>query len=435
MARFEFVDEQPESNIQPSQTSGSKKPRFQYVDQQEKPPESNLKTAARLGVQTISKPVQEIVSIPGNLMRFIADYGTTAAEKISGRDLSGFRKGLEDTAPFKVLPSSEQSGKTISKLTGGLSEPQSAAEQTYGDVLGLGTLLVTGAQNPAKWQTLAKETARAIGVVGAGKAAESLGAGETGKAATELGTLAISSLYRPGAIQEYLGKQFQSLRQSPVAKRIVPTTDLESSLKQLNQQWSRGGTTPASRAASGKLKELEGIASKGNAEVDELLESYRKVNAEIQDRNLFDSLDKGGKIQLRKHFDELKNAIGKNIEQTTPKDFYDNWRSINQGYSTFAQSRRISDWIAKNKSTIAKAALPSAIADIYLSIGAIGPVAAGAAAGMTAKALGETMYRISNSPQLRKYYMESLKHITQENGPAAIKSMKKLGMAMENDKD
>lgn len=433
MARFEFVDDEPNQNQNAPVSSQNSANRFQFIDQQETPPESKLKQGLRIGAQTIARPVQEIVGIPGNLMRFLADYGTTAAEKISGKQFPTFRKGLEDTAAFKLLPTSETAGKAISSLTGGYSDPQSDDEKTYGDIVGLGTLLLTGAQNPSKWQTFAKETARALGVIGAGKAAEAVGAGEVGKAATELGTLAISSLYRPKAIQEYLGKQYEKIRQSPVAKRLVPSSALEKSLESLDQQWSKGGTTPASRAAKGKLEELKKIASKGHVEVDELLDSYKKINSEIQDRNLFDTLDKSGRMQLRKHFDELKTAVSKQIEQTTPKEFSSEWQSINQGYSTFAKSRQAADWINSHKGAIAKALGTGLASELYFASGTLPYVAGAAATGLAVKSGVEVFQRVMNSPKLRQYYIESLKHITQENGPAALKSMEKLRMATEKE--
>lgn len=389
--------------------------------------------AKRLGAQTIARPIEAIGTIPGNLLRFISDYGITAGEKLSGKDLSGARNALEDTAAFKLLPTSEQGKKISSKATGGLTYPKSHDEEVYGEVLDLGTILATAGENPSSWSNLAKKFGLAIGVKGAKEGAKTLGVGETGQAATELGSLALGSMYRPRAIQEYLGKQFQNLRTSPIAQRIIPTDSLEKSLDKLESSLKYGGTGPSARAAFPKLEELKQIAKKGHVPVDEVLTAYQKVGEEISAKNLYDQLGKEGSKKLRHNLDQMKESIGETLKQYTPKEFYEDWKSINQGYSTYAQSRRVADWVNRNKYLILKSVAPGVIGDLYLSVGATGPAVAGAAGAFAVKEIGEVVARISRSPSLRKYYLESLEQISKENTTAAIASIQRLQKAMDEE--
>lgn len=389
--------------------------------------------AKRIAVQTVTRPLEAVGSIPGNLLRFLSDYSTTAAEKLTGLDLSNFRESLEDTAAFKLLPSSEQGRKGFSALTGGLSDPQTEAEKDYGDVLDTFTLLATAAVNPQSWQALARALGISVLSKGAGKGAQALGFGETGQKVTEGGTTLVTSMFSPGGMAKFLSSQIDKLKSNPVAKHIVPTAGLENKLKTIRAKWNYGTPKPAARQATPKLDALEDLAKKGQAEMGELLESYRSVGSEIQAKELYEKLDTTGRKALRHHFDELKGAIAETIESSTPKPYSKQFQDINQGYMTFAKSRQISDWVMDNKKEIIKTLGPSILADLYLSVGAIGPAAAAAATGFTVKEIGETLYRISKSPTLRKYYAESLRNIAQENTPAALKNMEKLKEAMENE--
>jgi hypothetical protein len=397
--------------------------------------ESNWDIAKRLGVQSIARPIEALGTLPGNFMRFFTDLGITGAEKLSGTTFPNLRKGLEQTAGYKLFPSSEQGREITSKFTGGLSEPQSELENAYGDVLELGTLLLTGAENPAAWQSLGKAVALATGSIGAKKGAKALGFGETGQAAAELGTLLLGGMYQPNGITTYLGNQYNNLYKSPTAKRVIPTQSMENGLTDLRSKWTKGGTTPAIRSALPKLDELESIAKKGNVEVSEILDAYKKINAEIQSRDLFEKLDKTGRKQLRSLYDDLKGVTSKALKSGTPNDFYKEWQDINHGYATFAKSRKIADWVGQHRDLIVKSVAPGVLGDLYLSIGATGPVAIGAGTAFAAKEIGEVLARISRSSKLRKYYLESLQHISKEQTPAAIKSIKKLEQAMKNEEN
>lgn len=377
---------------------------------------------------------QELVSAPGDFMRFLADYGTTAAEKISGKDLSGFRQGLENTAAFKLLPSSETAAAAISKATGGKSEPKTEAQKTQGDVIGLFSALSPFKKDPTKLVTMAKTLFQSLGVKGFGEMAKGLGFGETGQGLAELGALGVSGMIRPKAVQEYLGKRYDALRRNPISAHLVPPKELKSSLDKVKSGWKYGGDDPSIIAATPKLKDLEKLAKKPLISIDELLEARKKIGKILRDKKLYEGADTTGRKDIRARFEELKSSIDNQIKLATPKKFYSEAKEIDAAYSAFAKSKQVEDWIVRNKNFLATSVAGGTLLEMYALGGNLAPAAAIATGAAALNQAGQVAYRFAKNPTLRKFYGELTTNILREDGPAIVKSLDKLNKALEKEK-
>lgn len=397
-----------------------------------KPPSfvQRLKDIPRVGAQLVSRGAETALGLPGDILRLGGAGIEYGAKKLAGKDLE-----LEKTAPFKVLPSSQQLRQVTNKLTKGYTEPQSETEESLGDITGLATSLAL--PDPGKLSKIGKAIGLATAAVGGKEAVKAFGGGEKSQAAAELGTIFLGSAINPKGVQNYLSGLYDSLKSFPAAKSIIPTRSLEKGLSNLRSKWTKGGTDPADRAALSKLDELEKLAAKGNVEVDELLEGYKKINGEIASRKLFEELNKGQQVKLRKNFDDIKGEYSKVLKANTPEDFYNRWASANEGWSAFAKSRRISDWASKYSNQVKKALGHGLAMELLIEPQAVAGTVAGLGAAGGALYAGtktyEMLHRISNSRTLRKYYAESLKHIMDDNTPAALKTLEQLRTAIEKE--
>ncbi len=432
-----FAEYYPKDDVTTNETpkiSSTKEKKSDPFSQYYPKEDSWLDTVSQHIKQVPTRLAQEVVSAPGDFMRFLADYGTEAAEKLSGKDLSKFREGLEDTAAFKLLPSSTTTASAISKATGGASEPKTELQKTQGDVIGLWTALLPFKKDPKSFMTIGKTLAQALGVKGFGEAAKGAGFGETGKAVAELGALGVSSMIKPKAVQEYLGNRYNALRQNPISGHLIQPVELRNALSKIGAGWKYGGDDPSILAAMPKFKDLKELAKKKLISIDELLEGRKKIGKILRDKKLYEGADSTGRKEIRARFEEMKTAIDKQIKLATPKEFYAEAKEVDTAYSVFAKSKQVEDWIVRNKDFLAKSFAGGTLLELYGIGGNLAPAAAVATGAAALNQAGQVAYRFAKNPTLRKFYGELTTNILREDGPAIVKSLDKLNKAMEKEK-
>ena len=397
--------------------------------------ESNdtLRHIARTG----SRIGETVLGLPGDLLNLITNASIYGAEKLKGEPLSPkFKETFKETAPFKLLPTSEKIRESISEATGGYTEPQSETEETGDEITQLATAVFSPGKDPSKFKSLVTGLGKALGkataAVGAKETAKGFGATPGQQSAAEIGTLMLASLIKPGSANKYAGELYKDA-QSQIPRGVtINTVNLTSRLAKTKTELLKGDMTATKKKVLSSLENLEKKAAIGKISPSELTDFYKDVNETLSSNNLFDQfagLSKSERKLLRQRYDMLRNDIRDTLKEygkINPK-FYNSWSKANEVYSTVAQSKRLSNFIMKH----APKGIAGALFGAVEFPGAIAPVAKVLGAGYVGLKSGEIMYRISKSPELRKHYSDIVKFALEENVSAMNQSLKKLEKGLE----
>lgn len=386
--------------------------------------------------RTGSRIGETIAGFPGDFVKFVNFLGDKLPEvKVPGQEnnplLSLGKKGLES------LPTSQDLREISEQYTKGYTKAQGPKEELSDEIFSLASALALPAKNPvqltgfltALGKNLPMSFAKAAAVKGAGKGAEELGAGPKTKAAAELGMLFLTGMLGKKTAKEYVSEKYQQARSAIPEGDILPTNKFLSGLEKVEQELSKGVSTPTKNEVLAPLKELKAKASGGGMLVEDLVQSYHDINERLNAKKLFDELSKGERQLLRNRYDTLRDEI-RNTIQDYGKDnpaFLKQWQEANQGYATLAQSNKVTDFFGKHKSKIPSHLLTTVVAELFLGHPYIAAGTAGAAVGGGALLKsGELIYKISKSPMLRRHYLNVINEASKENLPGVVKNLEIL---------
>lgn len=395
------------------------------LDQYRIQPEESLgQYAGRQAIRLGSRAAETVLGLPGDALR-LAEMGVLGgAEKLTGADLSGLRKGVRETAPFKVLPSSNDLRALQAHLTGGMTEPQPGTwEEDLDKVVNWATNLGLGGSG------FLRAIGGAIGSVGAGKIAKELGGTETAEALTEIGMATLLHNVNPGVAERAKNRLYDLAENALPTGTVVPTVGYQSDLKSLKDRLQRGASTPSKNQVITQIDHLMNRASGGAIEISELTEAYRDLNEIASNKKLFGELGKTGEKALKKRLDKVKGTIDAQLEsygQYNPT-FYENWKAGNRAHQAIESSKAGRNWIKTKLKYLPEKLLGSAALEAFLGNPAVAATAViGGSTVYPALRAVETLHRFTRSPQLRKAYLEAAKAATQHNVPLFIKSIERL---------
>lgn len=400
--------------------------------------ETNIQSGLRGAARTSSRIGETIGGLPGDLLNLLGKATTYGVEKLAGEEKAQkFKETLESTAPFKLLPTSESIRERMASATRGYTEPKSENEQYLDELTQLATAIYSPGKDPIKFKSLATSIGKAFGksgaAVGAKETAKGFGATPEQQLATETGTLLLTSLIRPGAANKYAGKLYKDA-QAQIPKGVtINTGKLVKDLAKTETELLKGETTATKKKVLDSLENLKNKSAKGKISPVELTDFYKDINETLSSKNLFDQFGGMSKLEqklLRQRYDLLRNDIRNTLQEygkINPK-FYNSWSKANEVYSTVAQSKRVSNFIKKN----ANKGIAGALFGAAEFPAAIVPAAKAAGAGYAGLKTGEIMYRIAKSPELKKFYSDTLKFALEENVPAMNQSLKKLEKSLES---
>ncbi len=413
------------------------------------------------GQQQVSQPfdVEKYrVREPSKLQetgRHLARTGARATETVLGLpgDIAQLGKGLASVLPeepaflkkdenivqkkgrelIEKLPTSQDLQEFSSQLTSGFTDPQGAWEKFGDEITGLSTALLIPMKDPTKFKSLLKSLGLSFGKAtiakGLGKGAELLGAEEKGKLATELGSLLLMGAIGPNVANEYVEGAYNQARKAIPNGTMLPTQNLNEGLQQLEGSLSSGIMTATKKQVLKDLKSLKNKASGGAMPASELVEAYHDINETMTSQKLFDELSKTQMRKLKNRYNQLKGEIDNELSSYGKynPEFYENWKSANQGFATIQESKKLNQWISRKVKNLPEKLAGGVALELFYGhpIGAAATTAGIGTAYMASRA-GQALYQISKSPLLRKHYLNAAKAGANQNFPAFLKSIEKL---------
>lgn len=406
---------------------------YQIEKPQQKEEESYLSSFGRSLSRTASRSAESILGLPGDLLNLLYDVTEYGAEKIGGRPISPkVRESIKDTAPFKLLPTSESLKQKSIELTKGYTAPKTESEQTADEIAELATLLYSPGKDPKKFMGIAKHIGgnviKAGTAVGAKELSKGLGATPGQQTAIEMGTLFLTGLFKPKLAEKYASSLYEKAYSSIPKGQTVKTSGLSKLLDKTESELLKGDKTATKKRVLDSVERLKTKIESGKIAPKELTEFYKDINESLSAKNLFDTtegLSTTEKKYLRQRYDMLRDDIRNTLKEygKTNPEFYDAWSKANDVSSVTHSSRRAMNYIKKHALKI----LPTELVLGYFSPSSV---------ALTAGAIpliksGELIYQVSKSPALRKHYTDIFKFALEENAPAMNKSLKKFQKELE----
>lgn len=388
------------------------------------PDESMLESLGRHTLRIGSRAAETFLGAPGDLLNLAEKATLGGIENVTGADLSKFRKGIQETAPFKLLPTSQDLRQVQSEVTGGYTEPKKDTwEEDVDNVTRMATALGTGGSS------FMRSVGSALAGSGAGKVAESLGFGDNVKLASEVGTMFLFHNLNPGQADKFVENSYNAAREAVPKGTMVPTSSYTKALDALEDTLAKGAPTATKEAVMKSLKHMRNRAAGGAIELNDLEQAYRDINQNLNSKGLFDNLGSSERKIARRQFEELKDVLRNEFESygRYNPEFIENWRAGNAGYAGIQKSKSIREWIRSiikhiPEKLVGAAAVEALAGYPELAVGTLG----GGAAAATALRTFETVNRFVKSRILRKAYLEAIKNAAASNVPATVKSLERL---------
>lgn len=427
------VSEQSSQGNQPIKQAGKQDPIQRQNESSDlskyrsKEPESIGASAQRNITRQASRAAETFLGMPGDLLRMGGHGAISGAEALTGKDFSGAKQALEDTAPFKLLPSSQQLRGVQKELTGGYTEPNPGTwEENADNVTKTLTSLKTGGGG---WL---RSLGAAIGGEGAGKIAKEYGAGETGQNIANIGTMFLLHNLNPGQAENFVQKSYEKARAAIPKGTMLQTGSYVSALDSLEQTLMRGAPTATKDAVLKSLRYMRDRAKGGAMEASEVVDAYHDVNQSMNSKGLFDELSASEKKTLKRQYESLKDQVRPTIEgygQYNP-EFIENWNAGNAGYAAIKKSERTRDWVGSKIKHLPSKLFGGAAVELLAGYPQLAVATAGGAiAAGTGLRTIETANRFLKSPILRKHYLQAIKSASASNLPAMIRAMEMMDEA------
>jgi len=399
-------------------------------------PRHAARSAARAG--------ETLIGLPGDIREFTGAIGGWLGDK--ARSLMGKEPLTEEQKEYireqtkpknwdligklaESFPTSQEVREGITrKYTGDYLEPQNKKEAFADEVVQDFTVLAIPIKGKPPF-------ARALGTsLFANSGAEIADAffGEDAKNYTKLGLLFFAGMVgrNQGGVKKYISGLYDDMRAEVPEGASVSSKNLSNKLNRIESALKKGDPAAASKQeAFQKINAIKNKISGGEISIDEILELTRDVNESIYDSK--------GLVRGQNKLYDVRDALHNATKEygATNEAFASKWKDANQAFASTEMSRKVGNWVKKNISPKDYAYAASAFGLEGALIGA--PMAFKTAAGVSA--LGATAYsaevlkRISQSPALRRYYMNTVTSSLQQNKASLMRNMKFLNDGLEKD--
>jgi hypothetical protein len=401
------------------------------------------KELGRHATRTASNLGTLAVGIPGDIFSLINDaIAKPATEYLSGEP------GLpyEETSLGKVFPTTETHRKGMESLLGEGARPQNQVEKFVDDVVDIAATI----SNPTRLAkkgfqagaNFIKPLAKSVVANLLGESAKGLTESEGAGAGVKLGSLVLMSLFDKEAAAKQVGKLYREAESQLPPTATTSATVLQRNLNNLEHSITKGRPrTNLSAPETFVMRQIDNVNNliqNGQIVVQQGVAQKRSLNQELS--NLYQVTPKGTEQKaiksLAKQINGYLNQTIEDYGKTNP-GFIVPYKNADKAFGTLAQSNFVTHWIQENvtHNPITHGLLhlfgpvQTALAGTAASVGA--PIATGATlAGYQAVKL---LYRINNSPVLRKIYGTALKEAATENAGAFNRSLKQLDEKLQEE--
>ncbi len=370
-----------------------------------------IKEVGRNATRLASRIVETVGGIPGDIQSLLESGLFAGFEFLTG-------KQLPEEFHTRKFPTSGELKEKSQKTFGEYVKPQSATEKTLDDY----TEKVASLLGPMKFR-------RALGIaLGSQTAKEGiklLGLGEGAQAAGDIGTMFFLSALNPGGAMKFSSSQFEKANQ--LAKGAsVQATNLESNVKNLLSDLSKGVPTTSKNSVMKPAEELLKKINKGKIDVQDLTAAKRDISSIMGEPETL----KGAKKLLKVLGKEVDQAI-KPFEKIRP-DFAKAYRPANEIFGAVMEGSKASNFMKKTLGT--KSVIGATLAEIALGHPeAIIPTFGLAVGGIGAASTLDFLTRLSKSPELRKYYNKVLLAAAKEDAGQVRTYADKIEHLLEKD--
>lgn len=386
-------------------------------------PRQVARTAARIG--------ETIAGLPGDVRELFNSIAVGIPEYFAGEELPAWRRAVKGTPQalggFTSGPTSEQLRTGVSQPLGGeFLEPQSKWEE-FGDEVAQDFAALA---LPVKGKVpFARSLGTSIMANAGGEVAGAFG-GDKAEAATKLGLLFAGGMlgHGQGGVKQHIRGLFNEMEAAVPENAEVSAKALVPKLDKIEATLRKGDPLDVSKApAFQKIRAIKDKISGGMIPVDEAVALNKSTNEAIFGL---------GELKRGQHkLYDIRNAIHETLGEYGQEnaEFLTKWKNANEAYAATKTSREVSNWVRKNvrPKDYAYALGALGLEGGIAGIPAIGATVAGAGA-LGATAYGaEVMKRVSQSPALRKYYGNVVKHSLNQNKTGFTRAMGQLDKGLK----
>ena len=384
------------------------------------------KGVVRQGARTASNLGTLGLGLTGDIFSAINEYvARPTVDAFGGKSVP-----YEETLLGKAIPTTETHRKNIESVSGDYLRPQNDIERFFDDTIDLAATMI----NPSKLvskapqiipksQQVLRSFAKSLGANMAGDVVKEASGNEGLGASTKIGGLVLMSLLDKKKAGKYVGELYQN------AEKLLPkgaagdATILNNRLETLGNQVLKGrpieNLSTAERFVIDQVEDVKRLIQNGKIPIEQAWAQKKTIGqntAKLWDVSKDYDAVKNAKRQSKQVVHALNDSI-KEYGQTQNKPFLKNYKEANEAFSTIVDS----EWIKKAGKFLSDY-VPS-------TKGLMSLVAPGLEIGLGATAAYPTaklLYRIGQSPTLRKLYLDNVKAAGQENALAFNRSLRLL---------
>lgn len=428
------IDFQPYKSQLPQETNSID---FSPYNEVKKQPLNEL---GRHVARSASRAAETIAGLPGDIASIPGHVAKIASQSKTGQMLLGKGEHPEFEEAFDIakkilpfgVPTSSALREKSKELSGGYLEPQSKGEELSDAIVSDFASLAI----PVKGKVpLLKSLGIALGIASgsnlAEKGVEMLGADKNAQTATKIGSTFLLSLIKPNGAKNYADSLYKEARELVPKGALADATSLSKNLAGLRKELKKGASAPYKSNALTKVSEIQDKIKRGQIPVEELTEFKRDINQARSSLYTDQSLDKGGRRLAKKNLDATAKAVDGALYdygKTNPQ-WEKSYRSANEAYGAIAQSKKVSDSIARYFKAHPSHAIGAIASEIFFAPKTI-PLAIGTFGALKT---GELLTRIAKSPTLTKYYTGVVEAALKDDAAAIAKNLNKLEAASKKE--
>lgn len=427
------LDSQEETqSTEKKETQRSEKPTFT---------EEATRNVARTGARVL----ETAVGLPGDIVQGTGNLIKLGWEKATGKKFPSQEQimkenpKVKETVDFirKIIPqfslkSSSEIREELRGKTGDYLEPRTKGEafsdEIASDFVSLaipikGKIPFMRALGLSLGSNIAKEGVKAFG------------AGEGAQEATKLGSLFVMSSINPKGASKFVSSLYKEADELLPKTAKVSTKNLSEGLRNLEDNFQKGGSVPSKTKAIQKVKEIRDSISKGNIEVEELTSFKRNIN-ELRS-GLYEEFktDKSGMRSARRNLNDVSHLIDSTLEEygKTNPAWWKKYSDANEGFGAIAESKKVSNFIGRVTKQYPKHIAAGVAAEIFLAPHTLPAAITSGALGYAGLKGSELIYRLAKSPVLRKYYRKTVESALKEDAADTLKSLSKMDSLLKKD--
>lgn len=276
-------------------------------------------------------------------------------------------------------------------------------------------------------------------------------AGDKGATAAKVGTMFLLDLMNArknkgfGGARGYASHLFNESEKAIPQGAKVAASEYVNSLDRLEKNLLKGGTSPSKEPALKKIKELKDKTQGGDIAIEELTGARKAINDIIESGGGFEfHPPKGTRNKAINNLNDVKKVVIDELNKygNINPQFGKLNRAANEAYAVTSKSNVVHNFLKKNfgdkieNSTLKTLLGLGGTAGAGVAFHLLPTTTAAAAASVPLYQAMKVGYRVYNSPVLRKYYSDLLKHAIAGNVEATAANVKLLDRAlMKEDKE